>query len=288
MTDRARTLAARTPAKDPEGSVFGALLPLALKLVALAWIAMFVVYALLFHGLAGSPLLSALRRAAINTLPAAGLAWIAGSLMRRHLIDAPFRRQMVGHAAMGLAFALLWYVGIQVGYGLQSGWISEGISGRALSGAALSWQTVQGLVLYGAVAGCVHAFVYLARLRDLEAQVGSRNPGVASAPSQIFIRDGKTIRPVALDDILFLSAAGDYTEVHMRDGMVLASTGLSDFERDLPDARFLRVHRSRIVRTDAILSMESAGNGCLMLHLPRGHSIKTSRAGATAFRERAV
>ena len=184
---------------------------------------------------------------------------------------------------------------MQVGYGIQRGdWLTGGLAGRPLLGLALSWQAFQGITLYAVVALFAYAAAFRLRIAGLETELAALHaamdlpaPAPKTPPRQVLVRDGRALKPVAVDDILALSGAGDYVEVHTRAGSHLSTTSLSDFEAELP-AGFARVHRSHIVRMDAVLEIESAGNGRLTLHLPTGLSVTTSRAGARRVRESAV
>ncbi|MEM9599669.1 MAG: LytTR family DNA-binding domain-containing protein [Pseudomonadota bacterium] len=254
------------------------------------WAILLLGYSLLFILIGQSGPVEGVQRALFNTVPAALLSWPMARLIERHLIDAALWRQSVGHLALGIAFSMFWYIGLQVGYGLQNGFPDGGIVGRALSGAALAWQVFQGMTLYAAIAMFTYAVTFKARLDVAEA--ARKTQSVQVEPSndirQIFVKDGKKLRPVLIRDIVMLSGAGDYTDVLTKDGAYLSGTSLSQFETELPSEHFLRVHRSHIIATDYILSVESGGNGRLTLHMPQGHSVTTSRAGATRLKERAL
>lgn len=257
-----------------------------LLLILSGWGLVFLTYMSAFLIFGGDSLLEGIRRAAINTIPAALLSLPIFQLIDRKIVSASPAYQFAAHFILAMAYSFVWYIGIQVGYGLQSGWASGGIIGRPLVGAALAWQMFQGVTLYAAIAGFSYAYHFRKQWKALADAPSAAAPEIL--PKRIMIRDGKSIRPVDLDDIYCLSGAGDYTEVITRKETILSGTALSAFEEDLPGRLFLRVHRSHIVKMDAILSVESAGNGRLTLHLPKGHSVTTSRTGAAEFRKRAL
>ena len=235
---------------------------------------------------------AALQRGVINVLPAALFAYPVARLIETWLVDAGPWLAVIGHLLLALAFANLWYIGVQVGYGIQAGdWLKGGLSGRPLLGLALSWQAFQGVTLYAVVALFTYAATYRVRLEAAEAELARLRAAPARAaqpaPRQILVKDGRALRPVAVGDILALSGAGDYVEVLTRGGTHLSGTTLDAFEAELPPG-FTRVHRSHIVRLAEVLEIESAGNGRLTLHLPGGTSVTTSRAGARRVRELAV
>lgn len=234
---------------------------------------------------------SALVRALINVLPAALLGYAASKAVEAYLLGARPWVQALSHLALAIAFANLWYIGVQVGYGIQRGdWISQGLSGRPLLGLALSWQAFQGVTLYTCIALFTYAARYRHRIADLEAALAAQAapvPPAGRAPQHVLVKDGRALKPLAFDDIIAVSGAGDYAEVRTRAGTFLSSTTLAEFERELPGG-FARVHRSHLVRLDAVLDIESAGNGRLTLHMPGGFSVNTSRAGAQVLRSAAV
>jgi DNA-binding LytR/AlgR family response regulator len=63
----------------------------------------------------------------------------------------------------------------------------------------------------------------------------------------LFIRDSNIVRRLALDEILFAEAMGDYVKLHTAGKFYAIHTTLKAVEDRLPPARFLRVHRSYIV-----------------------------------------
>ncbi len=71
----------------------------------------------------------------------------------------------------------------------------------------------------------------------------------AHAPSPartLVVRKGRELRTIAVDDVVFVRGADDYSELHLADGTVhLHEKSLTALESLLPDS-FARVHRSYI------------------------------------------
>jgi len=78
-------------------------------------------------------------------------------------------------------------------------------------------------------------------------------------------------------DIAYVSAAGDYAELTLVNGDThLHGTTLSDLESELP-AYFLRVHRSYLVNSSLIESLERKPSGTGELSLSTSHKVPVSR-----------
>lgn len=95
-----------------------------------------------------------------------------------------------------------------------------------------------------------------------------------AAETVLSVKSSGRLSRVAASDIAYISGAGDYTEIVTTTGdTLLHSATLTELEKSLP-AFFLRVHRSYLVNTRQIASLErnSAGTGELRLvtkqHLP--------------------
>ncbi|MCK0070239.1 LytR/AlgR family response regulator transcription factor [Kordiimonas laminariae] len=89
-------------------------------------------------------------------------------------------------------------------------------------------------------------------------------------------KNGKT-EWIPLETLQYCRGADDYVELHFEDGrMILYKGTLNHLSSTLPP-RYLKVHRSFIVNTDAVVSMtrEPSGNG--HLELKNGVSVPVSR-----------
>ncbi|WP_448569581.1 LytR/AlgR family response regulator transcription factor [Thalassotalea ganghwensis] len=76
-----------------------------------------------------------------------------------------------------------------------------------------------------------------------------------SSNRYVFVKDGGVKKRIMFDDILYLQAQGDYTEIHLAKGKLFILGTLSAFQQSLPETEFIRIHRSTIVnkaRVDSI------------------------------------
>ena len=106
--------------------------------------------------------------------------------------------------------------------------------------------------------------------------------GAAASDYRIEVRDGSRTRWVAPEDVEWAQAAGNYVELHGAFGTLLHRQTLAALEAELADHGFVRVHRSRLVRTAAVQSIETRQSGDFDLALASGERI----AGSRRFRDR--
>ena len=83
----------------------------------------------------------------------------------------------------------------------------------------------------------------------------------AVKPDRIEIRDGSRVTWLAPADILWAEAAGNYVELHTATGTLLHRATLSSLEQELAPHGFARIHRSRLVRRDAVRAIETNASG---------------------------
>jgi two-component system LytT family response regulator len=126
------------------------------------------------------------------------------------------------------------------------------------------------------------------RLRSSNAEALSRqmaslldrlNAGTgAAAPSdRIAVRSGERTIFVTLDDIDFVDVDGDYARLHVGKDTHLIREPLGDLERRLQPPRFVRVHRSFIIQTNRIQSVQPWFKGDYVITLSGGTRITTGR-----------
>ncbi|MGN6519049.1 MAG: LytR/AlgR family response regulator transcription factor [Dokdonella sp.] len=101
--------------------------------------------------------------------------------------------------------------------------------------------------------------------------------GRAGRLASIVVHERGRARIVPIADVLRLSAAGNYVEVHTRERTHLVRATLSRLAQRLDPARFLRVHRSHLVRADFIDAVAPRAHGDLALTLRDGTELLLSR-----------
>ncbi|HEX2974577.1 MAG TPA: LytTR family DNA-binding domain-containing protein [Bacteroidales bacterium] len=78
-----------------------------------------------------------------------------------------------------------------------------------------------------------------------------------SAPERIFVKTGYKIVRVELSDIKYIEGMHEYVRIHLQsEKPVMTLASMKSIEEQLPKDKFLRVHRSYIVNTDKIRTIE--------------------------------
>ena len=84
-----------------------------------------------------------------------------------------------------------------------------------------------------------------------------KKPGTAAASESIFIKDGYEQIKVAIDDIVYVEAAGNYTLIHLAGKPSLSTRmPIGDMLSLLPSQKFLRTHRAFIVAKKAVTKFD--------------------------------
>lgn len=98
--------------------------------------------------------------------------------------------------------------------------------------------------------------------------------------TQFAIRAGSSIRVVYERNVLWVSAARDYAELHTSTGTFLLRETMQSLQQRLDPSRFVRIHRSRIVRWDQIMELTRHDNGEYRVKLLDGTMHRSSRTYA--------
>jgi two-component system LytT family response regulator len=94
------------------------------------------------------------------------------------------------------------------------------------------------------------------------------------------VRTGSRIQVVLAEDVEWIGAAGDYSELHAGGRAHLLRETMSSLEQRLDPSKFLRIHRSRIVRAASIVELRSIENREFTVRLSDGSEHRSSRTYA--------
>ncbi|HEY0976433.1 MAG TPA: LytTR family DNA-binding domain-containing protein [Flavobacteriales bacterium] len=92
------------------------------------------------------------------------------------------------------------------------------------------------------------------------------------------IRDKGREHVVAVDDILFLRAEGNYLKLVLADRSFLYRMTMNAVESELDPARFLRIHRSYVVNRSHVRSSRYDGNNEFVFTMANGERIVSGRS----------
>ena len=103
-------------------------------------------------------------------------------------------------------------------------------------------------------------------------------PLIASLPlERVVVRDRDRLFFVPVDEIVHLSAEGNYVRVHTAGTSHLIRATLADLEARLDAKRFARIHRSGIVNIEAIKEVRAHFHGDYIVTLKTGATLRLSR-----------
>lgn len=102
----------------------------------------------------------------------------------------------------------------------------------------------------------------------------------------VTVKTGTTLRRVALGEVDWIEAQGNYVALHVGAHTHLHRETLKGFECQLDPDRFLRIHRSVVVALDRIDTVRSDADGEMMLRLHTGAQLRVSKPHRRSVRER--
>jgi two-component system LytT family response regulator len=128
----------------------------------------------------------------------------------------------------------------------------------------------------------------LARVRERLTTQGGDNRHVMSllqqltAPPEylqrVALRAAGRISFVNVEDILYVQAAENYVQLHLKSARHLLHVPIATFERCLDPRLFLRIHRSQIVNVKYIHELETGAHGEFVVVLQGGTRLQASRS----------
>ncbi|MGB9079396.1 MAG: LytTR family DNA-binding domain-containing protein [Terracidiphilus sp.] len=103
--------------------------------------------------------------------------------------------------------------------------------------------------------------------------------------SRFVVRTGSRIQIVLAEDTEWIGAADDYTELHVQGRSHLLRETMNSLERKLDPTKFIRILRSRIVRSGCILELRSIDSREYLVKLSDGSEHRSSRSYARKLEE---
>jgi len=97
--------------------------------------------------------------------------------------------------------------------------------------------------------------------------------------ARLMVKDRGKTHIIPVDTIDYIEAEDDYVAIHVGEITLLKTQRLSDLEQQLDPSRFVRIHRSIIVRIAAINSFERSTKDTHTIKLHSNISLPVSRTG---------
>jgi len=97
----------------------------------------------------------------------------------------------------------------------------------------------------------------LKRISNSEAQVSSNTHEKLNYDDQLFTTLGSKMQFLKINQIILIQSDGDYTELKLLNGSHgLVNKTMKEWEERLPENHFVRIHRSSIINTEYIESID--------------------------------
>lgn len=96
---------------------------------------------------------------------------------------------------------------------------------------------------------------------------------------KITVKVGQKINVIAISDIIFLQAEGDYVMIHTDAGHFIKEQTMKYFEEHLSPEKYVRIHRSTIVNINMISRIELYEKQYYRITLLSGQQLKASASG---------
>jgi len=120
------------------------------------------------------------------------------------------------------------------------------------------------------------------RVSSLLSELGERDKRYVE---RFMVRVGSRITFVSADEIDWIGAVGDYAALHVGAQSSLIRETLNTLETSLDPEKFVRIHRSAIIRVSKIAELRTLPNRELHVKLITGTTLKVSRTYRARFDE---
>ncbi len=195
---------------------------------------------------------------AVRALRPPRLTWAWAALVHLLLIIP----MSFGHIALMVAFRMLaWWV------------MDEHYAFDSPDGTPIAYELRKDVATY------VEIVLTVFLIQWLVARYAAPVPAAAAPPPPrtLAVGDGSVTHHLPLAEIEHIAAAGNYVEIAWRGERLLHRATLTAIEAELAGAGFARIHRSRLVRRDAVRRVVTDKSGDFEVELASGDRLRGSR-----------
>ena len=96
---------------------------------------------------------------------------------------------------------------------------------------------------------------------------------------RIAVKSGQKIHVIAVDDIIYIGAEGDYVMIYAKDNRFLKEKTMKYMESHLDPSQFVRIHRSTILNVNFLLRVEIYDKESYSVLLKNNTNLKASISG---------
>jgi len=102
----------------------------------------------------------------------------------------------------------------------------------------------------------------------------SQKDKISNKNKLIYVKDGRKMVKIDTDEILFIEGMKDYLRIHTANSRVLTLSNFDTIMNNLPEGKFVRIHKSYIISLDKIDYVEKNKAGIGKHEIPVGISYK--------------
>ncbi len=124
------------------------------------------------------------------------------------------------------------------------------------------------------------------RLKKAFERFETRNGPRERQLKYLSVKRQRRLDLIPIENILYFSGANDYTEIHIKTGKTYLYEKSLDSIELLLKSDFIRIHRSFIVRSDSIASIQTAQGSRYSIEMKNGSTLPIGRTKIDSVRQR--
>lgn len=103
-------------------------------------------------------------------------------------------------------------------------------------------------------------------------------------PERVLVQQSKKLITIAVTEIIWIEAYGDYSKLHTSEATFVSNYGISGLEEKLNPKAFLRVHRSSIINLEKVKELHKYGKS-YDVTMENGDVVRVSRGYMEAIKK---